>query len=192
MPTPFEIVILKLQSLGAFQFLFPFMLTAAIFYGLIRKSRLFGKAEENVAVNTIVSLVAAFMVWASPVILGINIEKSLSAFFLQAISMMMVIVVGLLITGMFLPEDLAASLGQKLFDKKGSGIVVIFGVLIAAGVLISSGLVNLIIPGGILLPSLGGPGGQGLSEETILTLIVLIILAVSVAAIVGFGGGKKS
>lgn len=187
MATPFEIVITKLQSLGAFQFLFPFMLTAAIFYGLIRKSKIFGKPEENVAVNAVVAIVAAFMVWASPILLGINIEKSLAAFFLQSISMMLVIVVGLLITGMFFPEDLAAELGKKLLGGKGAGIVVVFGILIATGVLVSSGLVNLIIPGGISAPQLG----PGLSEETILTLSVIIILAISVAAVVGIGSGKK-
>ena len=101
--------------------------------------------------------------------------------------MMLVIVVGLMITSMFFEEDLAAQLGKKIFEKKGAGIVVIFGILIAAGVLISSGLVNLIIPGGIPSPQFG----PGLSEETILSIIVIIVLAISVLAVVGVGGGTK-
>ena len=51
-------VIKKLQDIGAFNFLFPYILTSAIFYGLLRKSQIFGKPDENVAVNGVIAIVA--------------------------------------------------------------------------------------------------------------------------------------
>lgn len=185
MVSPFETVINNLNNLGAFQFLFPFMLTAAIFYGLLRRSKLFGDPQSNVAINAIVSIVAAFMVWAYPVIAGVNIQATLSTFFLQATMATLVVIVGIMIGGMFLPEDFASNLGSKI---GGKGIIafVITGLLIAAGIFISSGLVNLLIPGGL---STGGIGG--LSQDDITTIVILTILVLSVAAIVVVPGGKS-
>lgn len=176
MVSPFEVVIIRLQALGAFQFLFPFLLTAAIFYGLLRKSKIFGEPERNVAVNAVVSIVAAFMVWAYPVLVGVNIEKALSTFIFQATMATFVVIIGLLISSMFFPEGIGKAVGEKI-GSRGAGIVVTAGVLIAAGVLISSGLVNILLPTAIT-----GPGG--LPEETVTTLAVLFILLLSVAAIV--------
>ncbi len=183
MVSPFETVINNLNSLGAFQFLFPFMLTAAIFYGLLRRSKVFGEPNANVAINAVVAIVAAFMVWAYPVIAGVNVQLTLSTFFFQATMATLVVIVGILIGGMFLPENFAESLSKQI-GKGGVGFV-IAGILIAAGILISSGLVNFIIPGGVSGPSFGG-----LSQDTITTIIILIILIVSVAAIVVVPGGK--
>ena len=61
MTTPLEIVLINLEKMGFFAFL-PFILTAAIFYGLLRRSKLFGEPEKNIVVNAVISLVAAFMV----------------------------------------------------------------------------------------------------------------------------------
>ena len=179
MASPFEVVILKLQTLGFFKFLLPFMLTAAIFYGLLRRSRLFGEPSMNVAINATVAIVAAFMVWAYPILAGVDIETTLSTFFLQSTLATLVIIVGIMISSMFLPEDFAKSLGDKL-GGKGPIAFVVAGILVAAGILISSGVVNIFIPTGLSAPG-------GLSEGTITTIIVVIILAGSVAAIIGTG-----
>ena len=85
MTSPFDTAIQKMAELGLFKFLFPFMLTAAVFYGLLRKSQIFGDSEKNVAVNAIVALVAGFMVWSYPIIAGIDITLQLANFFMEGL-----------------------------------------------------------------------------------------------------------
>ncbi len=182
MASPFETVILKLKDLGAFEFLFPFMLTAAIFYGLLRKSQLFGKADENVAVNAIVSLVAAFMVWAYPILAGVSVQTQLSIFFFNGAIAILTIVVGLLIISMFFGPDLSTTLGSKISGSKYMGAILIMGLLIGGAILISSGLVSVFLPPGF---------AESLTNETTLTAIVLIVLGLTVVFIIFPGGGGK-
>ena len=188
MVSPFETVILRLRDLGAFQFLFPFMLTAAVFYGLIRKSQVFGKSEENVAVNGVVALVAAFMVWAYPILSGVNVETQLSTFFFNAVVAILTIVVGLMIAGLFFKPDLAGQLSEKFKSGKLFGVILLFGILIGGGIVVSSGLVTIFIPSNLF------GSGVGLSEDAILTIALLgVLAAIMVAIIVPFGGeGGKS
>jgi len=187
MASPFETVILKLKDLGAFQFLFPFMLTAAVFYGLLRKSQVFGEPEKNIAVNAVVALVAAFMVWAYPILSGVNVETQLSTFFVNASIAMLTVVVGLMIAGLFFKPDLVGQISATLNTSRKLSIVIIFGILVGGAVLLSSGLVTVFIPSGIF-----GDVSGGLSQDTILTIAVLVVVAVVMVAIIApFGGGKK-
>lgn len=192
MASPFETVILRLGDLGFFQFVLPFLLTAAIFYGLLRKSKVFGEPQENVAVNAIVALVAGFMVWAYPILAGVDIQTQFSTFIFQATLAMFAIMVGVLIAGMFLPADLPAKVGEAVKGGKGVGIIIIGGILIVGGLVFSSGLGKIFIPAGLF----GGPGGfigfAGVDSTTILSAIVILAMAVVVFAIAWGGpGGKK-
>jgi len=184
MVSPFETVILNLQKMGAFQFLFPFMITAALFYGLLRRSKLFGEPNENVAVNGVVALIAAFMVWAYPILGGVNVETQLASFFFNGMVAMMTVIVAILIGGMFLPPE--TSFGKSLSDKLGGkvGIGVVFGIIVAILLLISSGLINAFFPASLT---------ASLSSDVVMTAVVMIILVLGVLLIVGLpGGGKKS
>jgi len=186
MVTPFETAILKMKEFGMFQFLFPFMLSAAIFYGLLRKSQIFGDPNKNVAINAVVALVAAFMVWSYPILAGVDVETQLTNFFTQGMSATLIILLGLLISSMFFKPDLAEQL-SALFPKgsKVWSVVLIAGILIGGGILLSSGMINVFIP-----QATGGLGGiGGLSEDTILTIGVVLLLAVTVVVVV-FAGGK--
>jgi len=181
MANPFETAILKMKELGLFQFLFPFMLSAAIFYGLLRKSQLFGDPTKNVAINAVVALVAAFMVWSYPILAGVNVETQLANFFTQGMSATLVILLGLLISSMFFEPDLAKQLSARFGAKTTFwSVVLIAGILIGGGILVSSGLVNVFFPQSVI---------SGLSEDTILTVGVVLLLAITVAVIV-FAGGK--
>jgi hypothetical protein len=140
MTSALETVLINLNKMGFFAFL-PFLLTAAVFYGLLRRSKLFGEPEKNVVVNAVVALVAAFMVWAYPIITGTTIEEYqqfFSTFFLKGTIITLTVVIGLIIAGMFFPESIGATLSKKLEGKFGIGIVVL-GLLIGAGVLFASG-----------------------------------------------------
>lgn len=179
MASPFVIVIERLRDIGAFQFLFPFMLSSAIFYGLLRKTKLFGEPEKNIAINAVVSLIAAFMVWAAPILLGINIEVALSKFFVQGFVATLVPLVGLLIVGMFMPEGLTTKLSEAFKGKALMGLVIV-SVLIIAGVAVSSGLV------GVLFPS---TSSTGISSDWLITLGMISALVIILAIII-FAGGK--
>jgi len=183
MTSPFETVITKMWDLGVFHFLL-YMLTAAVFYGLLRKSKLFGEPKQNVIVNGVVALVAALMVWAYPVIVGVDIVKDFIVFFTQGLIAMMVVVIGLLTTSMFLPEGLAKGLKELGLGKKFYGGLLVIILLIVFGILISSGLGNIFFPGGISAPG----AGVTISEDIIITIGVLILIIVTVGAIVFVGG----
>ncbi len=187
MASPFEIVITRLRDIGAFQFLFPFMITAAVFYGLIRKSQIFGKPEENVAVNAVVALTAAFMVWAYPILVGVDIEKQLSTFFFNASVSILTMVVGVMIAGIFFKPDLAGQLSEKFKTGKLFGIILLFGILVGGAVVFSSGLITVFLPQSLFT------GPTALPSDVILTVALLAVLAVILIAIIApFGGGGKS
>jgi hypothetical protein len=179
MVSPFVTVIERLRDIGAFQFLFPFMLTSAIFYGLLRKTKLFGEPEKNVAVNAVVALIAAFMVWAAPILLGIDIETALSKFFVQGLVATLVPLLGLLIVGMFMPEGLTTELKEAFKGKYLIGLVIVF-ILVIAGVAVASGLVGALFPG-VTIP--------GIPSDWLLTAGMIAVLIIILAIII-FVGGK--
>jgi len=173
--TFFEIAILKLQSLGFFTFLLPFILTAAIIYGGLRRAQLFGEPERNVAVNAIVAFIISLFVWAAPVILGIDIETKLSAFFIQGFSVSLIVLIALVLAGMFFPPDLAKSLGDKIKAPYFWGGIIIVGLLVGGVILVSSGLGTVLFPKGI---------GVKVSSDAFISIAVVIVLLVSIVVIV--------
>ncbi len=176
--TPFETVILKMRDLGFFKFFFPFLLTSAIFYGLLRKSQLFGDPDKNIAVNAIIAMVASFFVWAMPVILGVDIETQLARFFAQGVGVTLAVMVALMIAGMFFPPDLAKSLSEKIKAPAFWGGVIVAGILIMVIVFVSSGLYKVLFPQGL---------GINWSNDIFITLGVIILLIVTLVVIVKVG-----
>lgn len=175
MTTPFDTAIMSLKEMGFFQFLLPFILSAAIFYGLLRKSQLFGPPEKNVAINAAVCLVASFFVWSMPIILGINIETQLAAFFVQGMVVTVVLMLALLIGGMFLPPDLPKIISEKFKSGATIGIVVVGGIILGVILLASSGLYKVFAPSGFTF---------NFSDSTMSTIGVIVLLIGAVAIIV--------
>jgi hypothetical protein len=186
MANPFETVILNMRQTGMFQFLLPFMLSSAIFYGLLRKSQIFGDPQRSVVINAVVALVASFMVWAAPIILGIDMETSLASFFVQGTSATLVVLVGLLIVSMFFPPDLAAQLGKVFNSKRSTGALLILGLLIALAVLFSSGMITIFIPNSVLSGL-----NASISGDTITSIVIVALLLGTVLLMVWGGGGEK-
>ncbi|MBI1978645.1 MAG: hypothetical protein HYS62_01125 [Candidatus Aenigmarchaeota archaeon] len=175
MPTFFETAILKLQGLGFFTFLLPFILTAAIIYGGLRRAQLFGEPERNVAVNAVVAFVISLFVWAAPIILGIDIETKLSAFFIQGFSVSLIVLIALVLAGMFFPPDLAKSLSDKFKGPAFWGIIIVTALIVGVVILVSSGLSTVLFPKGI---------GINLSSDLVLSVVALLVLVGIIAVIV--------
>ena len=200
----FTIVIKKLQELGAFNFLFPFMLTTAIFYGLLRRSKIFMsmkkeyitinretkekreyEMEVGSAVNAVVAVIAGFMVWAYPILAGVNIEQQLSTFFLQGAVVTLIFVIALMILGMFLKPDISEQLHELIFKDGKLGLSAIIIIAIGVGVLVfvTSGLMGLIT--GPIVASID------LSNDTVLTDVVLGLLILPLIFIFREGGSDS-
>lgn len=184
MSTPFEVVILKLQNMGFFTFLLPFVIVSAVLYGLLRKSQIFGPPEKNVAVNAVVSISAAFMVMASPVIAGIDITQDFARFFAQSMIVTVVLMMAILIAGMVFPPDLPKTVGDKL-GGRFMGVFLVGGIIVVIALLFTSGLMNVFFPTGEF---------PGLSDDTVTTIATIFILLVIVGVIVfaTSRGEKKS
>ncbi len=179
MANPFDFVILRLNQLGFFQLLL-FMLTSAVFYGLLRKSKLFGEPDKNIVVNGVVALVAAFMVWSAPTLLGIDIVTATTTFFVQGVSATIVIMIALMITGMFAPEGLGKVLQENL-KGRFLAAVLILGLIVGIGIFFASGISNLFFPASTF--------SSGINTDTITIIVIGVLMVISVLVIVGIGGG---
>ena len=171
----FETAILKLQELGFFKFFLPFLLTAAIIYGGLRRAQLFGDPDKNIAVNAVVAFVISLFVWAAPIILGIDIEAKLSSFFIQGFAVSLIVLFGLILAGMFFPPDFAKSLSERIKAPFFWGGIVVVALIVFGVILVSSGLSTLLFPRGI---------GVGIPSGTFGTIAVLLVLVVSIFVIV--------
>jgi len=178
----FTSVIEKLQELGAFKFLFPYILTSAIFYGLLRKSQIFGKPDENVAVNAIVSIVAALMVLAYPILSGVSMEGLLAPFFTQGLVVTLVFMIALMIMGMFLPPDLPTVLANNLLKGNKMGAMLIVGIFFGFLILFLSGLGNVLL----------GPNVIPIMSSDVVTLIAIVLLIIVPILFIVWGGNAKS
>jgi len=121
------------------------MITSAIFYGILRKSQIFGPSDKNVALNAVISLSAAFMVWAFPVINGVDIQSQLSTFFMQGTVVMLILMVGLMVAGMVFPPDMPTKLWEKLQQTSFPIAIFLVGIAVGIIVFITSGLVSLFL-----------------------------------------------
>lgn len=186
MANMFETVILKMRETGMYQFLLPFFLSMAIFYGLLRKSKIFGNPSEVVSINAVVAIVASFMVWSAPILLGINVEQQLASFFVHGMTATLVVLVGLLVVSMFFPPDLPGELSKRLNTPKWAAAFLIFGGLIATAVLLSSGLINVFLPEGMQFT------GAEITDDLIAEIGVLVLLLGTVLMLVWGGGGESS
>ena len=172
---PFELVILRLQELGFFSFLLPFILVAAILYGLFRKSQIFGPPEKNVAVNAVVAIVASFLVFAAPVIAGINIEQELAKFFLQSMIAAVVVMISVLVAGMFFGPDLPSRIQEKL-GAKYLGAFLIAGIFVGIALLVTSGLTSVFFPEGFM----------EIPEDVLISIGTIAVLLIVIGGIVVF------
>jgi hypothetical protein len=176
MVDPFATTIIRLKDMGLFHLLL-YMLSSAVFYGLLRKTQIFGPPERNVAVNATVALVAAFMIMAVPIIRGVDIVGHFELFFAQSLSAIVIVMVGVMAIGMIFPTDLPGHLAKVLGKGGYWAAFLAGGIIIGIAVAITSGMTNIFFPEG---------GIPGISEDMLITVGTVIIFVIVIGAIVWF------
>ncbi|MEM5792784.1 MAG: hypothetical protein QXY45_00275 [Candidatus Aenigmatarchaeota archaeon] len=161
---------------GIYEFYFPFLLTFAIFYALIRRTRVFGKDKTANRISLVVSLVAAFYVMAfSPI--ATPISSFFSSFF-AGTSVILVFILSLLMITMMLFGPFWTKIedmewwGQKIkwFILTGALLALLLFVL-SGGI----GLFGIIIPPNLWIP---GISGDDLAIILLILLTGVIVFAV--------------
>ena len=175
MPDLFRPIAEKLVEIGFLGFVLPWLITAAIFWGLLKKSKLF----DSVIINAILALSASFFLWGY-LIGGTAIELGapLATFMAQASVLILVMVFGLMAASMFYP-DLSKTLGDNFKTRSAMYIMI----ALFFGLFFTSGLYKIIIPPEIFT----GPQGD------VATLALLLaILVGGLFIIIGIQSSKKS
>ncbi len=171
----FRPVAQKLIDLGILGFLLPWIITAAIFYGLLKKSKLF----DSILINAVLALAASFFLWGFLVGgTAIDIGAPLATFMAQGSILILIIIFGLIAASSFYP-DLNKTLGETFKTRAAMFIMIAVFFLL----FFTSGLYKVFIPEG----SFTGPNAD------VYTLIVIIIaLIIGLFIVVGVQSAKKS
>lgn len=179
MSSPFEIVVQNMVNLGFYNFIFPFIITSAIFYALLRRSKVFG---ESIVVNAVVSLSIAFMIFGYPVIAGVSLATPLATFFTQATVWLLIIFVGIIIASLFYPN-----LSDMLTKQMTHRTTLFMMIALAIALFVTSGLVTVftgtfnkpVTPGSP--PSI--PTDVILIAAGLIIFIVLLLIATAIARV---------
>lgn len=174
-------VIIRLNQLGFFAFL-PFVLTAAIIYGLLRRSKIFGEPEKNTAVNATVALVSAFMVWAYPILTGTSVEdyqRMYSEFFYRGTMASLFLIFGIAMISVF-SETLGIKIEFSKQNKMFIGIVVsifLFLSLLLSSVIFKEFQMNILTEE---------------NKDLIFSIVFLVIFIGIIIGVVVYTGREKS
>ncbi|MEM5832190.1 MAG: hypothetical protein QXT38_02675 [Candidatus Aenigmatarchaeota archaeon] len=174
-------VIIRLNQLGFFAFL-PFVLTAAIIYGLLRRSKIFGEPEKNTAVNATVALVSAFMVWAYPILTGTSVEdyqRMYSEFFYRGTMASLFLIFGIAMISVF-SETLGIKIEFSKQNKMFIGIVVsifLFLSLLLSSVIFKEFQTNILTEE---------------NKDLIFSIVFLVIFIGIIIGVVVYTGREKS
>jgi len=178
-----ESMIVNLQGQGIFDLYLPFLLTFAIFFALLEKSKVFGDNQSKI--NALVAFIAGFYVmFYSPA--GIEIGQFFAMFFAETSVALVTLLVFLMIIGLLMGPFLQDAEGWKKLSGKAIPIVVILGLLLTFGMFTSSGGIDLFSRG------LGGGSlGLNLTSEDITLIILVVVTLFAIWWLVG-GGSKPN
>ncbi len=173
-----DVLLGNMQQLKFFDFLFPFLLALAIFYGVLTfalgKHKV-GNEEKQIlpkSAISLIALVAAFFVMNYTGTVGTGISTFFSGLFgggLIVASAILVIIVLFGLTGFRIHEVV-----------KGKWIGLIIGIVVLIVVMIFFGAGNAI------------PGLQSLNlDSSFWTIVVFVVILIAVFAFLGHEGGEK-
>ncbi len=183
--SPLGTVVQKMIDLGFYDYIFPFIITSAILYALLKKSKIFG---ESLTINAVLSLSIAFMVFGFPVIVGMSLASPFSRFFTQATVFIMIFVVAMVMASVFYPDFMKMLADQ--FTKRSQVMQMI---AIAIALLVTSGLVTVFTQGFNQVPGQKRPSTPGPSTDIILiaaALVIFIVLIFIAASMFRKSGGE--
>ena len=170
MANPFEIVVQKMVELGFYDYLFPFIISAAIFYALLRRSRILG---ESVVTNSFVALSLSFMILGFPILVGFSFATPLATFFTQATAWILIFVVGMILASVFYP-DLTKVLSEQ-FTKRTT----VYEMLaVGVALFVTSGMVQIFTLGANPAATGKTPATPSAPTDIILIVSALIIFVV--------------
>lgn len=173
----FDIFANKLNDLGVFQYLLPFILIAAITYAMFRKSKVLG---DSAIINGIVSLSLTFMVvFGFPVATGFSIATPLATFFMQTSVFLVVFVIGAMMASIFYP-NMTDWLPTAIKSRSTFWAIV----AISVGLFITSGLIGVFttgLSGGTSGGAPSAPRDVFLIASGIVIFIIIIMIATTVA-----------
>jgi hypothetical protein len=162
MATIFQVVAEKLGELGFYNFFLPWLLTLAVFWGLLRKTKLF----DSPGVNAVVSLAISTLIWGFLVGPGaVDISIPLTTFVTQTsliIIGMLFVVIG---AALFYPEVMDI-IGEMM---KGGTMVIVFIVAIVIFALISGMF-------GVIFTGFGGVGKNTVGIVLMFGLFIIFVL----------------
>lgn len=173
----FQLVAERLSELGFYNFLLPFILFTTVLYAVLRKTQILG---ESPVIHGIISVAVGLFVFGTPVILGVTIAPSLTAFVIQGVIFILVLLFGFLIASFFYPNIV-----EKLPEIfKGGGPAAWF-VWATVGIGGAAGLFVLIQdPVRKAIAALKVPG-------ELMTMAAVIIIIFVVFLLIAMAGGKE-
>jgi len=174
MPDIFEPVIRKLFDIG-FGNVIIFFLSSAIFYALLRKSKILGESE---AINGTVAIITAFLIgfWF-PIFTGVSLVPSLTAFFSQATAMLIFIIAGFLMAAIFYPN-----LTDMLTEQFARRTTLYVMLALAVALFITSGLVSSLWSMASVPKKPGEAPGQSPDIYLIAAALILFIAVLLIGA----------
>jgi cytochrome b subunit of formate dehydrogenase len=171
---PFELIIKKMIDLGFYDFLFPFIIASAIFYALLKKSKVMG---ESVVINATLALSIALLIFGFPILAGLSLATPLSSFFTQATTWILIFFIAVLMASFFYPDITKVLLEQ--FTRRTALFVMI---AIGIALFITSGLVTTFTFGLAGPPKPGAPPTPPLDVILIASSLIIFIVVILVAA----------
>lgn len=166
----FDAFISGSQNAGIFSIYLPFILTFALIYGLLNKSKILGGGRPAKALNAIIGFSVAFYVIAFTAA-GVTIATFFSTFFTQTTSLIVTVIALVLVLTAMSPLW-GGDVGKPVAKVGGYAGLIVVAILLWS--FSSSGGATIF---GIALP---GISGLGLSSQDI---IILIFIAVTVGII---------
>jgi len=175
----FTPVIKNILDLG-FGNLFIFILASAIFFAMIKKSQIFG---DSAFINGAVALVAAFMVFWFPALFGANLVTPMSAFFTQATTIMLFLIIGVVMASMFYPD-----LPKMLVEQFSHRTTLIEMLVLGLALFITSGLLTA-----FLAPSSAPQkAGEARASTDVITMtvgLIIFVVILMMGSALAKGGG---
>jgi len=175
MVNPFQLITERLVDLGVFSFFLPWLITAAVMWGLLKRSKIF-----DTTVNAILSIAVSFFVWGFLAQTAFDIGTPLAYFITQGFVFMLVFVFALVGASMFYPK-FSETLSEVF---KSSMMVWVFIGLFFGTIFFTSGLFTVLFP---------EPSGTGVQADVNAMILMLVALIIGILILVGVsrGVGKK-